>query len=104
MAGLAGLKACGVAALAGGYDETAAAQLAGAAAGYRTLGLGWEAARALLVLGRAQRRAKTGRGWQCLEQARAGFEALGCPGWAQATAAELDRVSGRRAGRGPDPR
>ena len=36
----------------------------------------------------------------CLEQARSGFEALGCPGWAQAAAAEADRVSGRRAAPG----
>jgi len=94
-------RAAAVAALAGGYDETAAAQLAGAAAAYRALGLGWDAARALLILGRAQRRAKK---WaaarDCLERARAGFEQLGCPGWAQAAAAELDRVSGRRAAPG----
>jgi DNA-binding CsgD family transcriptional regulator len=84
--------------LAGGYDEAAAAQLAGAADAYRALGLGWDAARALVVLGRAQRRAKkraTAR--ESLEQARAGFEQLGCPGWTQAAAAELDRISGRRA-------
>ena len=31
------------------------------------------------------------------EPARAGFEQLGCPGWAHAAAAELDRISGRRA-------
>ena len=35
-----------------------------------------------------------------LEQARSGFDALGCPGWAQAAAAEADRVSGRRAAPG----
>ena len=94
-------RAAAVAALAGGYDETAAAQLAGAAAAYRALGLGWDAARALLILGRAQRRAKKrAAARQCLEQARAGFEALGCPGWAQAAAAEADRVSGRRAAPG----
>ena len=56
------------------------------------------AARALLVLGRAQRRAKKrAAARQSLEAARAGFEQLGCPGWAQAAAAELDRISGRRA-------
>jgi hypothetical protein len=56
------------------------------------------AARTLLVLGRAPRRAnKRAEARQCLEQARAGFEQLGCPGWAAAAAAELDRVSGRRA-------
>ena len=42
----------------GGYEEAAAAQLAGAAAAYRALGLGFDADRALLVLGRAQRRSK----------------------------------------------
>ena len=94
-------RAKAVVALAGGYDEAAAAQLAGAAAAYRALGLGWDAARALLVLGRAQRRAKKrAAARQSLEQARAGFEELGCPGWAQAAAAELDRVSGRRAAPG----
>ena len=86
-----------MAALAGGYEEAAAAQLAGAAAAYRALGLGFDADRALLVLGRAQRRAKKrAAARQCLQAARAGFEALGCPGWARAAAAELDRVSGRR--------
>jgi len=53
------------------------------------------------VLGRTQRRFKK---WaaarQSLEQARWEFERLGCPGWAQAAAAELDRVSGRRAAPG----
>jgi len=63
----------------------------------RALGLGWDAARALLVLGRAQRRFKERAAAQhSLEQARAGFETLGCPGWAQNAAAELDRISGRR--------
>jgi hypothetical protein len=51
-------RSAAVAGLAGGYDDDAAAQLAQAAATYQALGLGWEAARALLVLGRAQRRAK----------------------------------------------
>jgi DNA-binding CsgD family transcriptional regulator len=94
-------RAAAVVTLAGGYDETAAAQLAGAAAAYRALGLGWDAARALLILGRAQRRAKKrAAARDSLEQARTGFEQLGCPGWAQAAAAELDRVSGRRAAPG----
>jgi len=94
-------RSAAVVTLAGGYDDDAAAQLAGAAEAYRALGLGWDAARALLVLGRAQRRAKKrAAARDSLEQARAGFEALGCPGWAQAAAAELDRVSGRRAAAG----
>jgi hypothetical protein len=94
-------RSAAVVGLAGGYDEAAAAQLAGAAAAYRALGLGFDAARALLILGRAQRRAtKRAAARDSLEQARAGFEALGCPGWAQAAAAEADRVSGRRAAPG----
>jgi DNA-binding CsgD family transcriptional regulator len=91
-------RAKAVVALAGGYDEAAAAQLAGAAAAYRALGLGWDAARALLVLGRAQRRAKKrAAARESLQAARDGFEQLGGPGWAAAAAAELDRISGRRA-------
>jgi DNA-binding CsgD family transcriptional regulator len=94
-------RSAAVVTLAGGYDEAAAAQLAGAAAAYRALGLGWDAARALLVLGRAQRRAKKrAAARESLEAARSGFEQLGCPGWAQAAASELDRVSGRRAAPG----
>ena len=69
-----------------------------AAAAYQALGLDYDAARTLLFLGRAQRRfKKRAAARQSLEQARAAFEALGCPGWAQAAAAERDRVSGRRA-------
>jgi DNA-binding CsgD family transcriptional regulator len=94
-------RSAAVAALAGGYDEAAAAGLARAAASYRALGLGFDAARVLLVLGRAQRRAKKrAAARDSLEAARSGFEQLGCPGWAQAAAAELDRVSGRRAAPG----
>jgi len=53
------------------------------------------------VLGRAQRRAKKRAvALESLEAARSGFEALGCPGWAAAAAAEAGRVSGRRAAPG----
>ena len=84
-----------------GYDDAAAADLAQAAAAYRSLGLDFDAARTLLFLGRAQRRAKKRTAArQSLQAARAGFERLGCSGWAQAAAAELDRVSGRRAAPG----
>jgi DNA-binding NarL/FixJ family response regulator len=94
-------RAAAVVTLAGGYDDEAAAQLAGAAGAYRALGLGFDAARALLVLGRAQRRAKKrAAARESLEQARTGFAQLGCPGWARAAAAELERVSGRRAAPG----
>jgi len=91
-------RAAAVLQLTGGYDEAAAAQLAQAASAYQALGAGWDAARALMFLGRAQRRAKKrAAARQSLEAARAGFEALGCPGWALAAGAELDRISGRRA-------
>jgi len=91
-------RSAAVVTLAGGYDEAAAARLAQAAAAYRALGLGFDAARALLVLGPAQRRAKKRTAArQSLEAAWAGFEQLGCPGWARMAAAELDRISGRRA-------
>jgi hypothetical protein len=73
-------RAAAMAALARGYDDAAAAQLAAAAGAYRALGAGWEAARALLVLGRAQRRAKKrAAARESLAAARAGFEQLGCP-------------------------
>ena len=91
-------RSAAVAALAGGYDDAAAAQLEQVAAAYQALGLGFDAARALLVLGRAQRRAKKrAAARDCLEQAQSLFGQLGCPGWAAAAAAELDRIGGRGA-------
>jgi DNA-binding CsgD family transcriptional regulator len=97
--GLATLKrSSAVATLAGGYDDAAAAQLAQAAADYGTLGLDFDSARALLALGRFQRRAKKrAAARQSLDQAREAFERFGCPGWAEAASAELSRISGRRA-------
>jgi DNA-binding NarL/FixJ family response regulator len=91
-------RSAAVVTLAGGYDEAAAAALARAAAAYQALGLDFDSARTLLFLGRAQRRSKKrAAARQSLEQARSAFEQLGCPGWAQAAAAELGRISGRRA-------
>ena len=50
------------------------------------------------MLGRAQRRAtKRAAARDSLQQAQSLFEELGCPGWAGAAAAQLDRISGRRA-------
>jgi DNA-binding CsgD family transcriptional regulator len=97
--GLATLKrSTGAVRLAEGYDDAAAAQIAQASANYAALGLGFESARAQLYLGRIQRRAKKrAAARHSLEQARSVFERLGCTGWAQATSAELDRISGRRA-------
>src|SRR5262249_29651552 len=94
-------RSAAVVTLAGGYDEAAAARPAPAAAAYPAPRRGFHAAGAVLVLGRAQRRAKKrAAARHSLEHARAAFEALGCPGWAQAAAAELDRISGRRAATG----
>ena len=57
------------------------------------LGLAFDHARTLLVLGRAQRRArKWGAARGHLELAAYGFEAMGSPGWAQDARAELARV------------
>jgi DNA-binding CsgD family transcriptional regulator len=95
--GLATLKrSLAAVALADGYEDRAAAQLSGAADDYRGLGIGFESARALLFLGRVQRRSKKqAAARDSLEQARSAFERLGCPGWAGLAGAELDRVSGR---------
>jgi DNA-binding CsgD family transcriptional regulator len=83
--------------LATGYDETAAADLAEAAAGYGKLGLRFDHARTLLSLGRAQRQS---RKWAAarasLEQAASTFEELGSPGWADAARSEVARVGARR--------
>ncbi len=96
--GLATTKRCGaVVQLAGGYDEGAAAALEQAAAEYGALGLRFDRARALLGLGRAQRRAKKwGAARAALEQAVAELDELGSPGWAGQARSELARVGARR--------
>jgi DNA-binding NarL/FixJ family response regulator len=70
-------------------DETATA--------YGALGLGFDRARTLLLLGRAHRRRKK---WaaarRALEQAAADFEDRGSPGWAEEARFELARVGARR--------
>jgi DNA-binding CsgD family transcriptional regulator len=83
--------------LAERYDDDAAAELAAAASDYHALGLGFDSARALLFLGRVQRRAKKqAAARDSLELARSAFEQLGCRGWAKLAGAELVRVSGRQ--------
>ena len=58
-------------------------------------------ARSLLALGRTQRRAKKRAAARAtLEDALAGFEALGAPLWAEQTRAELTRIGGRAPSRG----
>jgi DNA-binding CsgD family transcriptional regulator len=83
--------------LASGYDEAATRMLDRAAQEYAGLGLGFERARCLLTLGRAQRRYKQWRrARETLELAIASFRALDADGWAQRAQSELARVGGRR--------
>jgi DNA-binding CsgD family transcriptional regulator len=78
-------------------DDRAVAELAGAAADYERLGLGFDHARTLLSLGRAtRRRRKWGAARDALERAAAAFDELGSPGWAERARGELARVGARR--------
>jgi DNA-binding CsgD family transcriptional regulator len=97
--GLATTKRCdGVVGLASGFDEQAVEALEQAAADYETLGLRFDRARSLLVLGRAQRRhRKWAAARRSLERAAAAFDALGSPGWAVEAHSELARVGARRS-------
>ena len=81
------------------YDGAAAAQLAAAAVSYDELGLRFDRARSLLVLGRAERRLKQWAAARAsLERAAAAFDELGSAGWAQRARAELARVGARGPG------
>ena len=81
-----------------GYADAAGEELAAVAAAYEGLGLAFDQARTLLVLGRAQRRAKKwGAARETLERTVAAFEALGSPGWAVDAGAELERVGARKS-------
>jgi DNA-binding NarL/FixJ family response regulator len=99
--GRASAKRChGLVLLASRTDEQAAAvALEEAAAAYGELGLRFDHARTLLLLGRAQRRR---RRWaaarDALVQAAAAFDAMDSPGWAEEARAELARVGARRPG------
>ena len=81
----------------------AAAALEHAASTYQGLGLDFDRARTLLILGRAQRRArKWGAARGHLELAASGFDAMASPGWAQDARSELERVgTGRPTSAGP---
>jgi DNA-binding CsgD family transcriptional regulator len=83
--------------LAETYDEAAVSDLENASRASAGLGLPFDAARALLALGRAQRRSrKWGAARETLIEAAAAFDALGSPGWADAARAELSRVGARK--------
>jgi DNA-binding NarL/FixJ family response regulator len=78
-------------------DEEAAKALDAAARDYGRLGLRFDQARALLSLGRAQRRQRQwGAARRFLLEALSAFEKLGSPGWAGQTRAEVERVGARR--------
>jgi DNA-binding NarL/FixJ family response regulator len=84
-------------ALTQGYQEAATATLSGAAEEYGRLGLHFDRGRALLWLGRAQRRArKRSEARRSLQGAEECFSQMGSPGWADQARSELARVSGRR--------
>jgi len=96
---LAGAQRAGamIALAAPSYDADAAEALAEAAATYGALGLGFDRARTLLSLGRAQRRLKQwGAARETLQTAVTAFAALGSKGWADRARADLERVGGRR--------
>jgi DNA-binding CsgD family transcriptional regulator len=81
-------------------DEGAADALGRAAGGYEALGLPFERARALLARGRALAgQGAWGPARAALEDAAAGFEVVGCWGWADAARAELRTVAAHR----PEP-
>jgi DNA-binding CsgD family transcriptional regulator len=83
---------------AGDSDESAAELLNRAAVGYGELGLPFDRARSLLILGRMHRRT---RRWAAardsLDSAADAFDRIGSPGWAKAARSELSRVGARRA-------
>lgn len=91
-------RGVGLVGLAGtSYDERADVALREATNEYARLGLRFDAARSLLLLGRARRRhRKWGAARASLEQAVAAFDAMGSPGWAAETRSELSRVGARK--------
>jgi DNA-binding CsgD family transcriptional regulator len=79
--------------LGSAYGDEAAAALEHAASTYQGMGLDFDQARTLLILGRAQRRArKWGAARGHLELAASRFDAMGSPGWALDARSELERV------------
>jgi DNA-binding CsgD family transcriptional regulator len=97
--GRATARRCGalVRLASGHYGEDVVATMSDAAAEYRRLGLGFDAARSMLALGRAARRSKK---WaaarRALEESVATFEQIDSPGWADQARSELGRVGARR--------
>jgi DNA-binding CsgD family transcriptional regulator len=83
--------------LARSWDEDDAHDLEEVARDYAGLGLAFDAARSLLLLGRAQRRhRKWGASRDALARAVAAVDELGSYGWAEASHSELERVGARK--------
>jgi DNA-binding NarL/FixJ family response regulator/tetratricopeptide (TPR) repeat protein len=83
--------------LAAGWDADANDLLMAVADEYERLELGFDRARTLLWLGRAQRRLKQwGAARETLSAAAAAFAVLGSTGWEERARADLARVGGRR--------
>jgi DNA-binding CsgD family transcriptional regulator len=80
-----------------GLSSPGGSELGEAAAAYGALGLRFDRARTLLLLGRAERRRKK---WaaarSALEAAVTELDELGSPGWAEEARSELARVGARR--------
>jgi ATP/maltotriose-dependent transcriptional regulator MalT len=96
---LAGTKRCrALVHLVGSGEATGAeSDLDEAADEYERLGLHFDSARSLLILGRFQRRRRKWAGARAsLQHAAEVFERLGASGWAHETRGELARVGGRR--------
>jgi DNA-binding CsgD family transcriptional regulator len=71
---------------------------------FAALGMPFERARTLLVLGEVRRRAKRKRAArEALEAARAAFDELGAPLWVEKARRELARIGGRTASGGLTP-
>jgi DNA-binding CsgD family transcriptional regulator len=96
--GLATARRCeGLVGLAAKCYDDGASDLEGAAAGYRVLGLRFDEARALLALGRGERRQKKwGAARRTLEHVTEAFDEMGSPGWTEEARSELARVGARR--------
>lgn len=96
--GLAMAKRCdALLRLRDGYRDDAIKVLEEAARAFEDLELDFDASRTHLLLGRIQRQfKKNGAARRSLEQAAAGFETLGCTGWADQARRELARIGGRR--------
>ena len=87
-----------------GETQAAVEHIGRAMTAFNELGMPFEEARALLVLGEVHRRGKHKRaGREALEAAVAAFEGLGAPLWADKARAELARIGGRTAEGGLTP-